>query len=54
LAPDNVLYIAESGIKTPEDIQALQEERVDAVLIGETMMRADNKKKMLSFLRGES
>ncbi len=54
LVPDNVIFIAESGIKTPEEVQELRRERVDAVLIGETLMRAENKGKMLRFLRGES
>ncbi len=54
LVPDHVIYIAESGIKTPEDVRALQQERVDAVLIGETLMRASNKRKMLCYLQGES
>lgn len=54
LVPDDVIYIAESGIKTPEDVRRLQQERVDAVLIGETLMRTADKKKTLSSLRGES
>ena len=54
LVPDDVIYIAESGIRTAEDVQALRQVGVDAVLIGETLMRAEDKKKMLSSLRGES
>jgi indole-3-glycerol phosphate synthase len=53
LVPDNVIYIAESGIKTPEEIRVLQQECIDAVLIGETLMRAADKGEMLRFLRGE-
>lgn len=52
LVPKNVLFIAESGIKTPEDIAALRNAGVDAVLIGETLMRARDKKAMLEKLRG--
>lgn len=50
--PDNILFVAESGIKTREDIKRLQEAKVNAVLIGETLMRAEDKKKMLDALRG--
>lgn len=45
------LFIAESGIKNHEDIQKLEEAHVDAVLIGETMMLADDKKRMLEELK---
>ncbi len=50
--PHDRVFIAESGIKTPEDIEALRREQVDAVLIGETLMRASNKGEMLRALRG--
>ena len=40
LAPDDVLFVSESGIKTNEDIRQLRENNVDAVLIGETLMRS--------------
>lgn len=39
---DNYYLIAESGIKTKEDINFLKELGVDGVLIGETLMRADS------------
>lgn len=52
LVPDNILFVAESGIRTAEDIQSLREAGVDAVLIGETLMRSEDKKKMLDTLRG--
>lgn len=51
--PDELLFVAESGIKTAEDIRILKENRVDAVLIGETFMRSSDKRKALSILRGE-
>ena len=47
-----MLFIAESGIKTREDIRQLEEGHVDAVLIGETLMRQPDKKKALAVLRG--
>lgn len=52
LVPEHVLFVAESGVRTREDVNALQEIGVDAVLIGETLMRAENKKAKLQELRG--
>lgn len=53
LVPKEVLFVSESGIKTPEDIKVLRENGTDAVLIGETLMRAADKKEMLDKLKGE-
>ena len=50
--PNSVLFVAESGIKTREDVAALEAKGVDAVLIGETLMRASDKRAMLSQLNG--
>ena len=44
----DVIFISESGIKTKEDIRRLKENNVDAVLIGETLMKSDDKKAMIS------
>lgn len=52
LAPKETLFIAESGIKTPEDIRVLKEANVNGVLIGETLMRSADKKAMLEQLNG--
>lgn len=52
LVPRDILYVAESGIRTSEDISVLKEALVDAVLIGETLMLSENKKETLSYLRG--
>lgn len=49
MAPDNVVLF-ESGIRTPEDIRLLYENKVDAVLIGETLMRSPDKKAALESL----
>ena len=49
-----ILFVAESGIKGSEDIKKLKDEKVDAVLIGETLMRASNKKAMLDELKGKA
>lgn len=53
LIPEDVVFVSESGMKEPADIQRLRDHKVDAVLIGETFMRSDNKKQMLKDLRGE-
>ena len=39
-------------MKTPDDIQAARTAQADAVLIGETLMRADDKGAMLRYLKG--
>lgn len=50
--PANILFVAESGIKTAEDIQVLRDAGVDGVLIGETLMRSGDKAGMLRQLKG--
>ena len=52
LAPESAVFVAESGIKTHEDIEMLKENKVDAVLIGETLMRSPDKREMLQSLNG--
>lgn len=54
MVPEDVLFVSESGIKTPQDIAALRQNGTDAVLIGETLMRAKDKKAMLDALRGST
>ena len=51
LVDGNTVFVAESGVKGPEDIRKLAEARVDAVLIGETLMRAPDKTEMLAKLK---
>ena len=51
LVPDNYLFVAESGIRTADDIYELYQNGTDAVLIGETLMRAEDKKEELCNLR---
>ena len=48
---EDVVFISESGIKTKEDVARLKENNVDAVLIGETLMKSDDKKAMISELK---
>lgn len=54
LIPPDVLFVSESGVKTPGDVQTLREIGADAVLIGETLMRAPDKKAKLAELKGRS
>ena len=50
--PKEILFVAESGITTPEDIQALRDANVNGVLIGETLMKSSDKRAMLHALKG--
>ena len=49
--PDDIIFVAESGVSTHEDISKLLINKVDAVLIGESVMRAPDKKAFLDELR---
>lgn len=53
LIPPGVLFISESGITDARDIEALRNVGADAVLIGETLMRAEDKKAKLLELKGK-
>ncbi len=53
LVPKDIIFVSESGIKNSSDIKALKDSGVDAVLIGETLMRAEDKMQKLLELRGE-
>ncbi len=52
LVPPNALFVSESGLRTAEDAAALRKIGADAVLIGEALMRATDKKAKLAELRG--
>lgn len=54
LIPREILFVSESGVSSAEDVSRLREIGADAVLIGETLMRAPDKKKKLASLRGVS
>lgn len=45
--PKEILFVAESGIQKPADITAMNGYGIDAVLIGETIMRTKNKKELV-------
>ena len=51
-APADVLFVTESGLRGPADVQAARDAGADAVLIGETLMRAPDKAAMLRTLKG--
>ncbi len=46
------VFVSESGVETRADVARLEDAGVDAVLIGETLMRAADKRGMLDDLRG--
>ena len=50
-APRELIFVSESGISTPEDIAILRENNVNAVLIGEALMRSPDRVKALETLR---
>lgn len=50
--PGDILFVSESGVSGPEDVKKLGQIGVDAVLVGEALMRAPDKKRMLLNLRG--
>ncbi len=52
LVPDSVVFVSESGVKSADDIKKLREMGADAVLIGETLMRAEDKTAKLRELKG--
>ena len=53
LAPPEIIFVSESGVKTAEDVKKIRELGADAVLIGEVLMRAADKNAKLAELRGD-
>lgn len=53
LVPPEILFVSESGIKTEKEIARLSENKVDGVLVGETMMTAENRVEALQRLRAD-
>lgn len=53
MIPPEILFVSESGVGSAEDVSSLRGIRADAVLIGETLMRAENKKAKFRELKGE-
>ena len=54
LIPPDILFVSESGVKNAEDVKRLREIGADAVLVGETLMHAEDKAAKLRELRGET
>ena len=54
LVPAGTLFVSESGIKTAADVEAARAMRADAVLVGEALMRAPDKRVKLAELRGSA
>ena len=52
IIPEHVLFVSESGIRNAGDVKRLREIGADAVLVGETLIRAGDKKAKLEELRG--
>ncbi len=52
LVPSDRIFVAESGVKTAGDVSALRKIGANAALIGETLMRAEDKAAKLRELRG--
>lgn len=52
LVQDDVIFVSESGLETPEDIQVLRDNNIGVALMGETFMRSPNKVEKLSYLYG--
>ena len=52
LIPRDVLFVSESGVSSAADVEDLRRIGADAVLIGETLMRAKDKKAKINELRG--
>lgn len=49
--PQNTVFVAESGVKTPQDAKNLLQNGANAVLVGEAFMRSDNKGEFLNQIR---
>ena len=49
--PPECVFVAESGVRSPEDVARLRRIGADAVLVGEALMRSENKKARLHELR---
>lgn len=52
MVSDDVIFVSESGIKNRKDIELLEKNKVNGVLIGETLMKSHNKRHTLEVLKG--
>ena len=51
IVPDDIVFVSESGVSDAGDVKRLYDAHVDAVLIGEALMRASDRKAKLAELR---
>ena len=54
LVEDDVIFVSESGLETPEDIEVLRDNNIGVALMGETFMRSPNKIEKLAYLYGST
>lgn len=54
LVPPEMIFVSESGVQSADDVKKIRALGADAVLVGEVLMRAADKKSKLAELKGES
>ena len=52
--PNDIIFIAESGVKSIDDTEKLQEIGVNGVLIGETLMKSDSPTEFIKKIQGDA
>ena len=52
IVPRDIIFVSESGIRTAEDVDTLRRYGINAVLVGEALMRSPDKQAALNDLRG--
>ena len=50
--PSGILFVSESGISERSQVESLEKSKVNAVLVGETLMKSEDKKSCVRYLRG--
>lgn len=53
IIPDDILFVSESGIRNTDDIRMIRDAGADAVLIGEVLMRAHDRRALLEEFKRE-
>ena len=51
MIPEDVIFVSESGIKTPDDAKRAYDMGADAVLIGEMLMRSSDKEALIKEMK---
>jgi len=52
--PENIAMVSESGIFTNDEVKLMAKNNVDAILVGESLMRADDIGQAVKALLGQS